>query len=119
MVVINKGIKGHNSEKMIGKVIEFLYSESDVPVAPKNVKVVKVWTKNGKREYQRYYRDLVGKERIRRDTGLHLKDFQSNAHYQKEYEYRCCYMDGKQLREYIAEHVNGGVFWGDEVCVML
>lgn len=22
-------------------------------------------------------------------------------------------------RRYIAEHVNGGVFWGDEVCLML
>lgn len=118
MVIINKGVKGHNSQNMINKVIDFI-AEGEIPVNPKNVKVVKVWTKNGQREYQRYYRDLKGNERQRRDLGLHVKDFKNHTSYMRAYADECKHKDNEKLKDFIEEQVNGGMVWGDEPCVLL
>lgn len=117
MVIINKGIKGHNSEKMIGKVFEICTYEGSFPKEPKK-RVMEVWDKGSMKKYQEEYKKLPGKERVRRDLKLHIHEFKSQAAYTKEYRLRCNYEDRKDFREWHEKENKESLAW-DELCVLL
>lgn len=110
MLVINKGLKAHDSMGMINKIIEISRIN-----APSTTPMTKLPKADDMKIYNKAYRDLVPKVK---KFGLHSNQFPSKSDYVTALRKRKKELEIEEIRDFIKVQVNGG-FCFDEVSVLI